>query len=444
MRYSARLPGFLVFFAVPLVGFAAAGGQEPLPEAPEKLVALLVGENLPRSSQNRGRSYSIASQAAAALIAKRDDAVPALAAGLDSRDALQRLNVVFVLTHIGTPATLAPRLRAARDEGAAVRAAAIRPLPVYASRESHQAAWSAFSDPDSKVQEAAMMAFARPRREGEPSFGIERYYAAQRIAEFLKDQELRPTAAWVLGQLGSKVAVRQLLAAMDDPRHEVRYEIIASLGQIGDKQATIGIAQHLRDSDRGVRCAAASALGRLRDLRGTPALAAALADSDAPVRRDAAAALGSIGDWRGAAPLIEALADPDDDVGRAAARALGGIGDRQAVPALIQSLERTERAETAAAALRQLRDPRAISALGQYLERNLDSDAAAQALAKIRHPDAVAELARVASTQKSLAARRGLRAIADVGFDFEPPETVASWWKEHRGEFLRPLPAKSR
>ena len=440
MRECALRAYVLAALTCLLVGTTRGQEQGPLPATPEKLVELLVAENLPRQAGNRGISLTLASRSAGALIEMGDKAVPALTAGLDSKNPLLRLNVAYVLSHIDSPAALAARLRAARDADATVRALAISSLPVYTSREAHQLAWAALSDGSAEVQEAAMRAFVAKPRDGR-SHGIEKYYAAQKIAPLLTNKELRPMAAWALGHLGSNVAAGALLDAMDDARREVRYEILESLRKIGDKQTTVGITRHLKDPELVVRVAASGALGELRDLRATAALVAALADPEPAVRRSAADALGRISDWRSTGPLVKLLDDPDESVRRSSAKALGEIGDGQAVPALIKALPgHADSAEAVAAALGQLRDPRAIAALGAYLEKNLDSNIAAQALAKIRHPDAVAELARIASTIKSIEARRGLRAIADVGFDFDPPETVAQWWKEHREEFLRPLP----
>lgn len=435
------VPPIPLALLVTFVVAASAFGQllEPLMGEPEALVALLVGENLPRASGSRRISQSTASRAAAGLMQLGDKAVPALVVALDSKVPLQRLNAAYVLTLIDAPAAQAALLRAARNEDQAVKALAIEALPVYTSSEAHQLAWAALSDPIREVQTAAMMAYMR-RLKDKPST-TQRYIAAQKIAELLKVAELRPTAAWVLGHLGSNVAARQLVAALDDARPEVRSVILASLAKLGDKQTTLGIVPCLRDAEVNVRCAAAMTLGELRDLRATPALTAALADSAASVRREAAAALGKTGDWRAGERLWPLLDDAEDDVSRNAVRALGEIGDRRAVPLLIKVLSQPEfRAEPAADALGRLGDPRAIAALGQYLEKHPDSEIAAQALAKIRHPEAVAELARVASTIKSLAARRGLRAIADVGFDFHPPEDVAQWWKENKEHYLRPLP----
>ena len=262
---------------------------------------------------------------------------------------------------------------------------------MYTSSEAHQLTWAALSDPIREVQTAAMMAYMR-RLKDKPST-TQRYIAAQKIAELLKVAELRPTAAWVLGHLGSNVAARQLVAALDDARPEVRSVILASLAKLGDKQTTLGIVPRLRDAEvNAALCRGYDAGGTAR-FAGDTGATAALADSAASVRREAAAALGKTGDWRAGERLWPLLDDAEDDVSRNAARALGEIGDRQAVPLLIKVLSKPEiRAEPAADALGRLGDPRAIAALGQYLEKHPDSEIAAQALAKIRHPEAVAEL----------------------------------------------------
>jgi HEAT repeat protein len=414
--------------------------QEGRPAAPEKLVELLVGEDLARTSQRRFVRPTDASRAAEALAGLGDQAVPALASALNSNSPLQRRNAVVVLQRIDTVAALAARLLAARNNDNSVRALALPSLPVFTNREAHQIAWEALADADSTVQNAAIVAYLPIPPARRPS-NQNAYEVAQRISRLLEHEQTRYNAAWILGELRSNVAVKPLVAALGDGPIEARTRIIESLALIRDKQATLDLVRLLGDADENVRRYAADALGELGDLRATAALVGALADPQYFVRRDAAAALGKIGDVRAVMPLLPLLEDPEDDVCRSATIALGEIGERDAVPALIAALRRSlDRAEPAAAALGQLRDPRAIPALGQYLEDNPDSEKAALALTKIRHPDAIAELARVGSTVKSLAARRALDRVAGTGMDWSPPETVAQWWKDNREAYLRSLP----
>jgi HEAT repeat protein len=439
-RNPSSVISFVLALLVILLRVASADAQpKALPDSSEELVALLIGEDLHRSFMNRRQPDSVAANAARALFAKADKAVPALDRALDSKDPVHRLNIVFVLTMIHVPATTPALIRAARDESINVRTLAISSLPVYADAEAYKTAWAALADQTAAVQNAAVSAFSplRNARTTPPPGNPVKFQVAQKISELLKNAETRYAAADVLGHLGMNIAVRPLLAAMTDDRPMIRYTIITSLGQIKDKQATVEMVRYLKDPDPYVRMYTAKALGHLGDMRATPGLLVALADSQDFVRREAAAALGEIGDWRATQPLIALINDPL--AGISAIRALGQIGDRQAVDGLVKALSMKDNlAATAATSLGQLGDPRAAPHLGQYLETHLESKAAADALVSIRHPDAVAELAKVASTHKSIVARRALDQVAGTNFGFGSPEGVALWWKENRDTYFVP------
>ncbi len=314
---------------------------EPLPKDPDALVALMVGEHLPSAAQRRGISNSLGSRAAAALLSMKDEAVPALARGLEFQDHSIRLNAVYVLGLIGTPATLPLRIKTASDAHPQVRTQAVLGLPAYAGDGARQALLMALKDPDPAVRNAALRAF-RPRDKeiiGNPI----RFATANVLIPLLDDPATQYAAVDTLGQLGMNVAARPMLKLLKAQDKEVRWAAVEALGQLKDKQVAVELTVGLRDEDPHVRMYAARSLGQIGDLRTTPALVDALLDKEPFVRRDAAGALGPIGDPRAVPRLLPLLEDADEQVRSAAADALGQIGDLRAVEPLCNLLVRNGR-----------------------------------------------------------------------------------------------------
>lgn len=113
--------------------------------------------------------------------------------------------------------------------------------------------------------------------------------------------QLRGQAAHVLGQIGSKAAVKPLLIALQTGSSaEHRADAAHALGHIGDERAVAPLLRALTDHKESarVRSQAAESLAYLPGLTDAvrPALIAALADRSVEVRFWAAFALGQIGD----------------------------------------------------------------------------------------------------------------------------------------------------
>lgn len=421
---------------------------DPLPQAPDALVPLLTGEDLAATAGHRAISHTPASRAAAALIALKDQAVPALSRGLASDDLLVRLNILYVLRAIGTPDTLPPRIKAASDPNPKVRAQAIAGLPAFDIGEPRQTLLRALKDPDPLVRNAAIRAFL-PSPRAKPPGNPLRYATATVLIPLLDDPATQLAAAHTLGHLDMNVACRPLLKLLQAKDHEVRLAAVEALGRLKDKQIAVELTAALRDEDRYVRLYAAQSLGQIADLRTTPALVQLLSDKEPFLRREAARALGEVGDLRAATALLPLLDDADEQVRSAAAEALGRLADPRAVEPLCAALSRKGSDSAAVAtALGRLRDPRAIVPLTRHL---LAADPAARqaadALAQIRHPDSVAALVRViletpGDSNAGNAARRALNDLAGVSFHHESREAVAQWWAAHRQHYLRPLPDK--
>lgn len=168
---------------------------------------------------------------------------------------------------------------------------------------------------------------------------------------------IRAEAAEKLGKYKGGLAVKALVSALKNDRHDVRLCAATALGRIGDVQAIEPLVAALKDSDRHVRQRAAWALHHLKwqpasDTQqailaiadqewdevvrlGAPAvepLVAALKKWDSHVQQRAAEALGKIGDARAIQPLVSALKAYDKDVRRSATEALGNIGEAAVEP----------------------------------------------------------------------------------------------------------------
>lgn len=450
-RFALQYALCIAVFALPAPAQRQrAHDAMPLPEAPDELVALLAGEHLPTAFRKRAIPNTPGVRAASALMGMKDDAVPALTRGMESDDYRIRLNAVYVLDRINTPATLPARIKAASDAHPQVRAQAVSGLPAYNGDEAHRALLKALKDPDSAVRNAAAGAF-RPRDEKALPGNSIRYATAGVLIPLLDDPATQYAAADTLGRLGMNIAARPLLKLLKAEDKEVRWAAVQALGRLKDKQVAVELAAAMRDEDAHVRMYAAGALGELGDLRTTPALVEALSDREVFVRRDAAGALGRIGDLRAVPSLLVLLEDPDEWVRASAADALGQIGDVRAVEPLCRALARDGRETgSVARALGRLRDPRAIEALTRCLlgpePRPEGSQEAATALAQIRHPDSVAALVKViintGSGQLNTDARRALGELTGVTFYHEANEKIAEWWNQNREEYYRGIPEK--
>jgi hypothetical protein len=138
-----------------------------------------------------------------------------------------------------------------------------------------------------------------------------------RLAEMLRDPDadirqhaaaalraIRPKAAKAVPALAAALKEKDvrhaiaaaLVAALKDPKDDVRHRAADALGKIGDA-AVPALAAALNDPDKDVRRHAADALGKIGDA-AVPALAAALNDPDEDVRHRAAGALESLQAFR--------------------------------------------------------------------------------------------------------------------------------------------------
>jgi HEAT repeat protein len=141
-------------------------------------------------------------------------------------------------------------------------------------------------------------------------------------------------------------ALGQVIAALRDPRENVRMNAAKTLGRIGSVRAVPELIDLLaRDGDDYVRMAAAEALGQIADARAVPALIARVNQegrTEVAQRSIAAAAeaLGRLGNGSAVPALRDALMDESEIIRMAAVTSLGILGDQAAVPALSAILQR--------------------------------------------------------------------------------------------------------
>ena len=230
-------------------------------------------------------------------------------------------------------------------------------------------------------------------RESLAAFFESHGYVAEEVSALRRrSRARRATAAYALGDMGSRAAIPALISALSDRERDVRAAVVRSLGRLGASEAvddvvralarkqvpqavaahavlTIGPAaapplRGLVDSeDRNVRGVAVELLGFLGGASEVAIVTERLHDASADVRAGAARALGRLGGREASAELQAALADRIPFVRGAAAAALGKIGDRGATVCLLAQARSDEfwSARAAARALAEL-DPVALRA----------------------------------------------------------------------------------
>jgi HEAT repeat protein len=190
----------------------------------------------------------------------------------------------------------------------------------------------------------------------------------QRSADYfpslLKDgsAEERERAALVMGRTGtSDWALVPLLSALDPSKQPaaVRRRAAWGLGRLGDRVAVRALADTLKDPDEGVANAAALALSVIGE-PAVPYLIPFLSSEENTLRQMSVRALGNMGTLA-VTPLLNIVRNEKqpDRTAEGAIEALGLLGDTQAVPDLVRLLRARggKLAESAARALTRVGEP---------------------------------------------------------------------------------------
>jgi HEAT repeat protein/energy-coupling factor transporter ATP-binding protein EcfA2 len=254
-----------------------------------------------------------------------------------------------------------------------------------------------------------------------------------------KESDVRGRAADALGGIRSEKAVEPLVTALTTAKEsDVRGRAADALGGIGSEKAVeplITILTTAKESD--VRVSAASALGGIGSEKAVEPLITILTTAkESDVRASAASALGGIGSEKAVEPLVTALTTAkESDVRVSAASALGKIGSEKAVEPLINTLTTAKESFvrlSATFALVGIGSEKAVDPLITALSTTKESDVrlrAAFALGGIRSEKAVDPLITALSTTKESDVRwRAASALGGIGSEkaVEPLITALS------------------
>jgi len=236
------------------------------------------------------------------------------------------------------------------------------------------------------------------------------------------DAKVRRYAAWALGEMGGKQAIKPLIDAFGDSDARVQWDTAVALEKIGD-DAIMPLIYALHYGAPLVRVGAVNALAWIKNSAATQVLIGALKDTDAQVRTRAAFALGWLADRRAVRHLIVALHDPDDEVRMQAAVALGWIGDSRAIGPLVEVMGETH---------------------------DWIPVAAVEALSHIKHNDAVEALMIACGYGNPPVRQRARRILTQQGVEIDKPPTtlpdqhsrLAVWANKGKGVILVPRQGK--
>jgi HEAT repeat protein len=265
-----------------------------------------------------------------------------------------RLRAVEILEKKNDPRTIEPLIRLLKDTDEDVRVATARFLGKSGNPIVIDPLTAALGDLEWKVQEAAAAALIpfKDQRATRPLIVAMKdddvmIPAHKALAEIgtstvelllpaLKSvhEYIRIGAANALGLIKDERAVQPLIAAVGDPKGDVREAAVAALSKFGAISVE-PLIEALKNSNEDFRSGAADALGIIKDNRAVDPLIASLKDEESDVRESATRALGNIADPKTVEALIEALKDRDSDVRALAATALGNIKDPRAVQPLL-------------------------------------------------------------------------------------------------------------
>jgi HEAT repeat protein len=172
-------------------------------------------------------------EAATALAAIGEPALPALLTALSDEDDNVRQGVAEALGQLHDPRTVGPLVKALQDETSIVRAYVADALAKLGDKRAIEPLIALLTDEDWYVRAHVLSA---------------------------------------LGQLGGPSVFAPLVSALDDQEPWVRSAAVYGLGKLQDARIQNILLEALKDSDGRVRSAAALTLGKIGDERALPAL----------------------------------------------------------------------------------------------------------------------------------------------------------------------------
>jgi len=289
------------------------------------------------------------------------------------------------------------------------------------------------------LQLAQQLAFRHPLS---TFFNLQRFLAG-------RSPRTRQQASRRLGQLGSALAVGELIQGLEDPSLDVRQEAARALGEIRAEQAVPELLRHLHEDHEDLLPEVIEALGKIGDDRAVPRLLELLQDrrQDRAIRRQAALALGEFDRPDVRQVLLEQLgSDEPPRFLAVVADSLGKLREWRALERIFARLEAeptpSVRAQLANALARLLGDEAFLYALlkASPMDREVAVDRLLRGLRRrVRRREELAELAPMveevlaaygredrAAAGRTLA-RIGERLAARRPDHFDAPQSAARW-----------------
>jgi HEAT repeat protein len=189
------------------------------------------------------------------------------------------------------------------------------------------------------------------------------------LLQCLKDRDdpVKFYAVHSLGQIGSPIAVNDLLPLLNHRLPRIRSEVVWALGQIRSPLAVPHLAQKLTDPDISVQSSAVQAL-KMFGSCALPALTAMLKHSSSHTRSTAVRTLAQLGQEEVVGAIAELLfTDPFPYVRCDACSALGEIASSLAIAYLAVAVKDSDRSVRTAAlrALRKIKSAHAQAVMSQ-------------------------------------------------------------------------------
>jgi HEAT repeat protein len=209
-----------------------------------------------------------------------------------------------------------------------------------------------------------------------------RYYRAKNEADAV-------AVTGLMGQIGSRLTVDELLDSLADPRFNVRFEAILAIAKMpADPRLTDALVQVLQSKSPALSVVAAWAIGRMGAKDAVPPLREALQSRYRSVQGYSARALGTLGDVAMTPELLARCEhEHDEGLSLAYASALGKMGVVEALPVMLdrlaQSNDEAISAELALAVPRLLGNERSYIQVARSM-RSQPGTAIAQSIANIR------------------------------------------------------------
>ncbi|HMA66002.1 MAG TPA: HEAT repeat domain-containing protein, partial [Chitinispirillaceae bacterium] len=273
---------------------------EPLKQLLSDTVMSKIYEPVWIDSSNVNQLLSPGDEASRALARMGDAGLKALQISASDTSALVRRRAAFGLGEISGVQAWNTLVTMLRDADRGVRAVAVTGLR---STQYSEQLIQMLKDDDSEVRTDAAFMLGKMKDKS----------AIRHLRSLLYDKRsiVRTQAADALVRIGTQEAILQLANATRDAAISVRENAAYALGESGDSSAVQPLIQLLKDKITSVRIASIDALAQIRDPQAIPSLYSMLNDDDPEVRERTSLALKNHTDIQS---LIDALSNKSVNV----------------------------------------------------------------------------------------------------------------------------------